>query len=321
LAGFGLLAGCGALPPSVRRPTEAPRIGYLTSDRSASSDPFGDAFRRGLRELGYVEGENLAIEWRYAERADRLPDLAADLSRLRVAVIVAAGAQAVTAARDATDTIPIVMPVSGDPVAQGYVASLARPGGSITGLTSRSASGLAPKRLQVLKEIVPEISRVAVLWNPGSSAKVIELEETEAAARALGVALQSLEVRGPDDFGSAFDAAVAGRVEALTTFTDPLTLTHAMRIADFARGSRLPSVFEVRPFVAAGGLIAYGPDTTDLYRRAATYVDKILKGAKPADLPVEQPMTFELVINLKTARALGLTIPESVLQQATEVIQ
>jgi putative ABC transport system substrate-binding protein len=321
LAGLGLLAGCGVLSSPVRQPAGVPRIGYLTSDRSASSDPFSDAFRQGLRELGYVEGENLTIEWRFAERVDLLPDLAAELVRLPVAVIVAAGAQAITAARDATDTIPIVMPVIGDPVRQGFVASLARPGDNITGLSSQSASELAAKRLQLLKETVPETTRVAVLWNSGNSAKVVEFTETERAAKALGVALQSVEVRGPHELDRAFGAAVSGQAEALSTFTDPLTLAHATRIADFARLSRLPSVFEVRPFVTAGGLIAYGPDTTDMYRRAATYTDRILKGANPADLPVEQPTRFDFVINLKTAQALGLTITQSVLQQATELIQ
>jgi putative ABC transport system substrate-binding protein len=321
LAGCGLLAGCGVLPSQVQQPAVVPRIGYLTSEQSAASDPLGTAFRQGLAELGYIEGGNLAVEWRYAERNDLLPDLAAELAGLRVAVIVAAGSSAVNAAKDATGAVPIVMPVSGDPVGQGFVASLARPGGNITGLTTQSSTPLARKRLQLLKEIAPEASRVAVLWNPGNSAKVIEFKETEAAAPGLGLTLHSLEVRGPNDFGNAFDAAISGRAEALATLAELLTLNHATLIADFARTSRLPSVFELRGYVVAGGLLAYGPDVSDMYRRAAGYVDKILKGAKPADLPVEQPTRFDFVVNLRTAQALGLTVPQSVLLQATEVIQ
>jgi len=247
-------------------------------------------------------------------------DLAAELVRLQVAVIVAAGG-AVNTAKDATNTIPIVMPTSGDPVGQGLVTSLARPGGNITGLTTLSSSEIAGKRLQLLKEIVPEASRVAVLWNPGNAAKVLEFKQAQVAAAALGLTLQSLEVRGPNDFDSAFNAAAAGHVDALDALSEALINAHATRITDFALKSRLPSVFEQRELVEAGGLISYGPNVTDLYRRAATYVDRILKGAKPADLPVEQPTRFDFVINLKTAQALGLTIPQSILMQATEVIQ
>jgi len=213
-------------------------------------------------------------------------DLAAALVRLQVAVIVAAGG-AVNTAKDATNTIPIVMPTSGDPVGQGLVTSLARPGGNITGLTTLSSSEIAGKRLQLLKEIVPEASRVAVLWNPGNAAKVLEFKQAQVAAAALGLTLQSLEVRGPNDFDSAFNAAAAGHVDGLVAFSDLFLLPLAKPIAEFALKRRLPSIFADRPYVEAGGMMAYGPNTIDLFRRAASYVDKILKGAKPADLPVE----------------------------------
>jgi putative ABC transport system substrate-binding protein len=320
VVGSGLLAACAMPGLPLQRPALVPRIGYLTSDRSPASDPFSAAFRQGLIELGYVEGRNLAVEWRFAERADQLPDLAAELAHLPVAIIVAAGGQAVSAAMGATSAIPIVMPISGDPIRQGLIASLARPGGNITGLTSQSASEIARKRLQLLKEIVPQTSRVGVVWNSTNDAKKLEFRETELAAEALGVTLQSLEVQGPNDFEKAFSAASFGRVEALDVFTDPLSLSYAMPIAQFARTIGLPTVFEVRPFVSAGGLIAYGPDTIDMYRRSATYVDRILKGATPADLPVEQPTKFEMVLNRETAQALGLTIPPSILQQVTDTI-
>jgi putative ABC transport system substrate-binding protein len=319
LAGLGVLAGCGVLPSPVQPPATVPRIGYLASGGTGPGAR-EDAFRQGLGELGYVEGGNLAIEWRFTERNDSLSDLAAELVRLQVAVIVAAGGPAVLAAKGATSAIPIVMPLSGDPVAQGYVTSLARPGGNVTGLTTLS-SELARKRLQLLKEIVPEASRVAVLWNPNSTAKVLGFQEAQVAATALGLTLQSLEVRGRDDFAGAFEAAATGHVDALDTFTDPVTFAHLTPIVDFALKSRLPSMSQEREFVAAGGLVAYGPNTRDLYGRAATYVDKILKGAKPADLPIEQPTTFDFVINLKTAQTLGLTFPQSIMLQATDVIQ
>jgi putative tryptophan/tyrosine transport system substrate-binding protein len=321
LAGLSVLAGCGPLAPALQQATGPPRIGYLTSDRESSSDPFSDAFRRGLGELGYVEGENLAIEWRFAERSELLPSLAAELVGLPVTAIVAAGGQAVSAAKGATTTIPIIMPVSGDPIAQGFVTSLARPDTNITGLTTQSASPLAGKRLQLLKEIAPRISRVAVLWNADNPAKRIEYRETEAAAGPLGIELYSLAVRRPDELDGGFAGALSAQAEALDTLTDPLTTTLAVPIVDLASRHRLPSVFELRTFVTAGGLVAYGPDTTDMYRRAATYVDKVLRGAKPGDLPIEQPTRFDFAVNLKTAQTLGLTIPQTVLQQATDVIQ
>ena len=279
------------------------------------------AFRQRLRELGYVDGQNIAFEVRSAEgRAERLPDLAADLVRLKVDVIVAGGTPAPLAAKRATTAIPIVMASAGDPVGSGLVASLARPGGNVTGL-SLLVPELGGKRLQLLKEVVPGVSRVAVLWNAANPYPVLVWRQTEAAARALGVHLQSLDVRGPDDLEGAFAAATRGRAGALITVEDPLTFGQRKRIVDFAARARLPAMYGFREFVDAGGLMSYAASLADLSRRAATYVDKILKGAKPADLPVEQPTKFELVINLKTAKALGLTIPPSVLIRADQVIQ
>ncbi len=300
-------------------PAKVLRIGYLTA-RSGGSH-LDDAFRQGLRELGYVEGQSVVIEFRSAEgRLERLPDLAAELVRLKVDLIVAAGGPSVHAAKQATGTIPIVFPVHPDPVEAGLVASLARPGGNITGL-SNLAPELGGKRLQLLKEVAPRISRVAILWNAATPSYLPIVRETEAAAQTLGVRLQVLEVRGPTEFEGAFGAATKGRAGALIVVEDPLTFTQRKRLVDFAAKRRLPAMYGFREFVDAGGLMAYGASLPDLYRRAATYVDKILKGAKPADLPVEQPTRFELVINLKTAKALGLTFPQSVLVRADQVIQ
>jgi len=280
-----------------------------------------EEFRAGLRDLGYAEGRDLAIEPRFAEgRLDRVAELAADLVRLEVAVIVAGGDAVIHAARDATRTIPIVMAVSGDPVGTGLVASLARPGGNVTGLTGISPE-VSGKRLDLLKQAVPGASRVAVLWNAADPYKALDFRETEVAARALGARLYSLEVRGPGDFDGAFETASRERPDALIVFADPLTLTRRTRIVGFATQRGLPSMYELREFVDIGGLVAYGPSLNDLFRRSASYVDKILKGTKPAEMPVERPTRFDFVINLKTARALGLTIPPSVLTQATEVIE
>ena len=280
------------------------------------------AFRQGLRELGWIEGQNLVIEHRFAEgRAERFPDLAAALVRLRVDVIVtSSGEPAILAAKRATTTTPIVMAISGDPVETGLVASLARPGGNVTGLTIL-ATEVAGKRLELLKEAVPRASRVAVLWNAAYPGKAFELRETQAAARVLGVSLWPVEVREPNDLPGAFSAIARAGPDALITFADPLTNTERRRIVDFAVRNRLPMISAVRPFADEGGLMTYGPNIADMCRRAATYVDKILKGAKPADLPVEQPTKFDLVINLKTAKALGLTIPPSVLLRADRVIE
>lgn len=262
----------------------------------------------------------MVIEYRWADgRLERLPDLAADLVRLNVDVIVSAGTPGPLVAKHVTQTIPIVMMAADDPVASGLVASLARPGGNVTGL-SMMAPELGGKRLRLLKEVVPGMLRVGVLWNSASLYPALVMRDTERAARALGVQLLSLEVWGRDDFEVAFEAALLGNAGALITVEDHLTLTHRERIVDFVAKSRLPAIYGSREFVDAGGLMTYGVDLRDLSRRSAAYVDKILKGAKAADLPVEEPTKFELVINLKAAKALGLTLPQSVLSRADEVI-
>ena len=302
---------------------KVPRVGYLIA--GSHSDPqrqlLLEAFRQGLRELGYVEGQNIAIESRWAEgKDDRLPAFAADLVRSKVDVIVAQSGAATQAAQQATRTIPIVMSLSNDAVGSGLVASLARPGGNITGLTI-IAPDLAGKQFQLLKEVVPKVSRVALLTNPDNPASALFLREVEAAARVLGVRLQTLETRNPQEIDSAFAAMTRERAGALLILPDVIFLSQRRQIAELATKRRLPSVYGVGEYAEAGGLMAYGANHIDLVRRAATYVDKILKGAKPADLPVEQPTKFDLVINLKAARAIGLTIPQEVLIQATEVIQ
>jgi len=312
-----LASGAAIAEPQQR--TKVHRIGYLAS--ASELGPLEEAFRQGLRELGYVEGKNIAIEYRFAMgKEDRLHDLAAELARLKVDVIVAPSTLDAVAARQATRTIPIVMAISSDPVGTRLVQSLARPGGNITGLTTLSPE-LNGKRLELLKEVVPRLSRVAVLWNAASPEKALEFEETQVAARSLRVLLQSLEVRGAKDFESAFRAATRERTGALLTLTDALTISQLSRIAELAAKSRLAAIFSEREFVDAGGLLSYGPSSADLSRRAAIYVDKILKGAKPGDLPVEQPTRFELVINLKTAKKIGLTIPPELLIRADKVIK
>jgi len=316
---LGLLTA--PLAAEAQQAAKVARIGILPPGPISERAHLWAAFRQGLRELGYVEGQNITLVFPSGEvRPERLPHLAAELVSLKVDVIVAATAVAVHAAKEATKTIPIVMPVTTDPVETGLVASLARPGGNITGLTP-IASELSGKRLQLLKTVVPGASRIAVLSNPTSPGVPPQMRATEVAARALGVQLQSLEVRGPDDFETAFQAATKGRVAALIALDDPLVFTHRIRIVKLTARSRLPAMYGLTGFVEAGGLMSYGPNLADMYRRAATYVDKILKGAKPADLPVEQPTKFEFVVNLKTAKALGLTIPQSVLIRADEVIQ
>ena len=305
-------------PADAQQARKVHRIGILISGSVSSANIRKDAFRQGLRELGYVEGQNIVIEYRYAEgKADRFPDLAADLVRLNVDVIVTVSTPGVLAARKATGTIPIVFVAVNDPVASGVVASLAHPGGNVTGL-STLASELGGKKLELLKEAFPKVTRVAHLWNPDSPTG---LSEMQAAAHALGLQLQSLEVRSSNDFDSAFEAVLRERAHALITSPNPVVITHHKRIVEFAAERRLPAIYYDKEFVEAGGLMSYGPDYSDLYRRAATYVDKILKGAKPAELPVEQPTKFELVINLKTAKQIGLTIPDSILYRADKVIR
>jgi len=274
-----------------------------------------------MRELGYVEGQNITLVFPSAEvTPERLPHLAAELVSLKVDVIVAAGTPAVQAAKEATKTIPIVTPITTEPLETGLVASLARPGGNITGLSYMS-SDLSGKRLELLREVVPGVSRIAVLSNPSSATVPPMMRETEVAARALGVQLQRLEVHGPDDFERVFQAATKERAGALITLDDAFAFTQRTRIVKLATKNRLPAIYGFREFVEVGGLMSYAANLSDMYRRAATYVDKILKGTKPADLPVEQPMKFELVINLKTAEQIGLTIPPNVLVRADKVIK
>jgi putative ABC transport system substrate-binding protein len=298
------------------------RIGLLNAASLLSARANVEAFQQGLLELGYVEGQNMAIEYRYAEgKAERLPELAAELVRLQVEVIVAGGAFAIRAAQHATRTIPIVMGGTSDAVVAGFVASLARPGGNITGLSDLSAN-LPEKRLELLKETVPQSTRIAVLADPASSYYASRRHNLTVAARALGVHLHVVELRRADELDSAFAAMTREGADALLVIEGGL-LTSGLReqTVDLAATHRLPAMYERKQTVAAGGLMSYGPNIAENYRRAATYVDKILKGATPADLPVEQPTKFELVINLKTAKALGLTIPPSILFQADEVLQ
>jgi putative ABC transport system substrate-binding protein len=304
---------------TAQQSTKIPRIGYLTGATPEAQSTRTDAFRRGLRELGYVEEKNIIIEYRYAEgKLDRYPALAAELLGLNVEVIVTGGPGPTRAAKAATSTIPIVMAQDTDPVGNGFVASLARPGGNITGLSNFSPE-LSGKRLELLKEIVPKLSRVAIF---GSSTNAQTLKEIELATRAFGVKLQHLDVQSSKDIETAFRAAVKGRAEAILTLVPgPIALAHRMEFAELAVKSRLPVMYERAIYVEDGGLMYYGVNVLDLDRRAAIYVDKILKGAKPADLPVEQPMKFEFVINLKTAKQIGLTIPPNVLARADKVIR
>ena len=275
-----------------------------------------------MKDLGWIEGQNIVIEWRFSGgRAELLPDLAAELVRLRVDLIVVPSSPTALAAKNATKTIPLVTVAVGDPVALGLVASLARPGGNITGLTNSVGPEIAGKQLELLKEVVPKVSRMAVLWNPNTRGNALALRETEIAARALGLELQPLEARSLNDFDRAFAAMTAKRAGALLVLGDVMFSTHRNRLADLAAKNRLPAMSAARESVEAGWLMSYGPNTPELFRRAATYVDKILKGAKPGDLPIEQPTKFELVINPKTAKTLGLTIPPSLLQRADQVIE
>jgi putative tryptophan/tyrosine transport system substrate-binding protein len=312
------LAVAAAQPPE-----KMPRVGYLSP--GSSSDPVRlrrfEAFRQGLRELGYVEGQTIALESRWAEgRYDQYPALVADLVRLQVDVIVAVGGAATQATQQATKTIPIVMSVVIDPLGSGLVASLARPGGNVTGL-SMMAPDLVGKQLELLKEVAPNVSRVALLWNPANPGSAPQVREAEAAARALRVRLQSLEARDPQEIDSAFAAMTRERAGALVVLADGIFTNQVRQIAALAAKMRLPSIYGLREYVEAGGLMVYSANPLDLERRAAAYVDRLLKGAKPGDLPVEQPTKFQLVINLKTAQALGITIPPTLLFQADEVMK
>jgi putative tryptophan/tyrosine transport system substrate-binding protein len=314
LAGTGAVLLAAPLAAEAQQAAKVARIGYLVGASLSLSPHLHETFRQGLRDLGYVEGRNVVMEYR---------DATAELVALKVDVIVAGGTPLALAAKQATKTIPIVFATAADPVGSGLVTSLARPGGNLTGL-SILAPELVGKRLEQLKQGVPGVSRVAVLWQPGGHDERTDkdiLKEAEVSARTLGVRLQFVEARGPADLDRAFSDMTRARVGALTVLTSVMFLNERRRLVDLAAKNRLPAVYSAREFVDDGGLMAYGPDRTDLYRRAAAYVDKILKGAKPADLPVEQPTKFELVFNLKTAKALGLTIPQSLLQRADEVIE
>jgi ABC-type uncharacterized transport system substrate-binding protein len=318
-----LLGGAAATWPLAARAQQGGkmyRIGLLSAGTSDLPEQ-NAIFVGALRELGWVEGKNIAFEFRYADnRLEWLAELAADLVRLKVDVIVTIGTLAPLAAKRATTTIPIVMAAAGDPVASGLVASLARPGGNVTGL-SLMAPDLGGKRLELLREVVPQLARVAVIWNAANPYPALVFKETHAAGQTLGVQVQSLEVRGPGDFDGAFEAARRQRPDALITVEDPLTVNYRKRIAEFATAQQFPTLHGLREFVAVGGLMSYGTNLADTRRRAAGYVDKILRGAKPADLPVQQPTKFELVINLKTAKELRLDVPLRLQELADEVIE
>ena len=315
LAALGLVVtGCG----SSAEPAKIPQIGFLSVSATPS---FIEALQEGLRVLGYVEGETVRIDWRVTSNRDELPIIAAEFVDQGVDLIIAGGTKAVQAAKDQTSTIPIVMTNSGDAVGTGLVASLAQPGGNVTGLTQISPK-LSGKRAELLKEVIPDLSRLAVLWHPDHPNTPRMFAEIEAAAPLLGLEVQSLEVREPNpDFEGAFGSAVRDGANGLLTLRDPLTIKHQQLIVDLAQKNRVPTMYETMNFIDAGGLMLYGPSFEDLYRRAATYVDEVLKGANPADIPVEQPTTFRLVINLKATEAIGLTFPESVLFRADETIR
>jgi putative tryptophan/tyrosine transport system substrate-binding protein len=319
--GFALSAMLLALSflAEAQQPNKVPRIGFLAAIGSTTERI--DAFRQGLRELGYAEGKNIVIEWRFAEgKRQRLAELAAELVRLKVDIIVTAGPTSTSAAKEATVTIPIVMGFDNDPVGSGFIASLARPGGNITGLSSL-APEISGKQLELLKEIVPKLSRVAVLGNSTNPGNAQALRETELVAGALKVQLQYLDVLDLKGIETAFRAASKGRADAVLALNSPVLNFHRKQVADLAVKNRLPAIYPWPEIVEAGGLMTYGASYTDLFRRVATYVDKILKGAKPADLPVEQPTKFEFIINLKAAKQIGLTIPPNVLVRADRVIR
>jgi putative ABC transport system substrate-binding protein len=303
-----------------QQPGKVHRIGYLTSARAGRASPNAEAWRQGLRDLGYIEGQNITIEYRSSEGyTDRLPGLAAELVRLKVDIIFAVGGEAGRRAKNATSTIPIIFVGTPDPIASGLVTSLARPGNNVTGF-SNGAPGLYGKRLEFLKETVPKLARVGVLWNPAYPSGLV-LKETRTAGQELGVQVQSLEVQSSNDIDSAFAAANKAQAGALLVAQQAPINTDPKRIVELAAKRRLPAIYADTDWINASGLMSYGPSMPDLHRRAAIYVDKILKGTKPADLPVEQPIKFELMINLKTAKALGLTIPQVVLMRAEKVIK
>jgi len=320
------IAGLGSavawpLMAHAQQTANVPRIGLVSPFSASDTTSWHKAFLQGLSQLGWVEGKSIAIEYRYAEgHTERLPELIADLVRRKVEIIVTSVTNDALAAKQVTATVPIVMAAAGDPVATGIVGSLARPGGNITGLSQMNPE-LMGKRLELLKELDPQLSHVAVLWNPEDSVSVLSWKEIQGPARLLKIELLSLQVRNPNELTGAFEQVIRSRVSALAIMPNPVFVTNMQRIADFAAQNGLPSIFHLREFAAVGGLVSYGVDRSDLFRRAATYVDKILKGANAAELPIEQPTKFELVINRKTAKKLGLVIPIGVLARADEVIE
>jgi putative tryptophan/tyrosine transport system substrate-binding protein len=317
-----LLGGAAAWPIAAKaqQPQKLPTIGFLGPNTPSLDSRRVGAFVHRLREHGWTESRNVAIEYRWAEgRTERLAEFAAEFVRLKVDVIVTSATPPSMAAKQATSVIPIVFAAVGDPVGTGLVASLARPGGNVTGL-SIQATDLAGKRLELLREVVPGLRRLAIMANPGAPPAVLEMAEVQTTARALGLEVAASEIRRPEDIASAFEV-FKGRAEALYVCNDPLVTTNRIRINSLASGMGLPTIYNVREFVEAGGLMSYGPNFLDLYRRAADFADKILRGAKPADIPVEQPTKYDLIVNLKTAKVLGLTIPESFLLRADEVIE
>ena len=321
-AAFSLLLLAVPIAATAQLAGKVPRVGYLVGGSSSPSQGTAEAFRQGLRELGWVEGRSIGIEYRSADgRYDRLPGLAADLVRLKVDVIATGGNAATVAAKNATQTIPIVMMSVGDPVGLGLVASLARPGGNVTGLAFSVGLETFDKGLELLKEMIPNARRLAVLANPGNPSHWLLMERVNAAARSLGLQLHLLEARGPDDFDRAFAAMAKARVAAVFVLSEAMFILNRTRLAELEARNKLPSMHAFRENVEAGGLMSYGPSLNAIWRRGAFFVDRILKGAQPGDLPVEQPTTFELVINTKRARALGLTIPPLLLLRADELIK
>jgi putative ABC transport system substrate-binding protein len=315
-----LLAPCSST--QAQQPKKVAKIAYLGASAPAAVAHLVEAFRQGLRELGYVEGKSFVLEARYGDgKAERLPELARELVSLKVDVILTSTDGAIAVFKKQTQTIPIVMANSTDPVATGFVASLARPGGNVTGLSTISPE-LGGKRLELLREVVPRLSRVAFIWNPDIPGATLEYKEVEGASRSVRLQLQFLEVRRSDDLQSAFSAVTKRRAEALIlAWPNPVLFSNRGQIISFAQRNRLPAIWAQKEFVDAGGVMSYGPNLADMYQRAATYVDKILKGAKPAHLPVEQPIKFEFIINLKAAKEIGLTIPPDVLARATKIIR
>jgi putative ABC transport system substrate-binding protein len=315
-----IFAMCGAVAQA-QQAGKVPRIGILELGSPSASASQIKVFQQGLHDIGYIEGKNIILEYRYAHgKLDLLPELAAELVRLQVDAIVTRSTAPIRAAKDASKTIPIVFASAGAPIEDGLVASLARPGGNVTGLALLSAE-LDGKKLELLKEAAPKVTRVAYLWTVGSARGDLRVTEAEAVAKTLGLRLQSLGVKGADDFQRVFETAKNAGAQALTSVPSPLLFTHRALIFDFVAKNRIPAMYSTSDFVEAGGLMSYGPDILDNWRRAATFVDKILKGAKPADLPVEQPIKFEFVINLKAAKQIGLTIPPNVLARADKVIK